>query len=665
MGRRARDVLQRVTAISMTTPNSWYPLPVPSEWAPHERQRFRDFCRALADASYDALPAVPQVHTTGLLAAMHLVHDLVTQGWALRVERGGAVAVEPPTASTDPGEEKVRVQRQEVWKRDEQLMVPSVRRFVTAIEQPREFRGAFVSIFSLMRDGEELADALRVAATADDPAILQSVVDPYVQVISGEERCEHTGLRLVDIWRYFRHTWSNQYVSTPGRTMMLLVRDRAAPRHPVIGIAALGSAIVQLSQRDEWIGWQPDQFVHELIENPTAKMARWVLRRLEQHRDELYLDDLLDDGLYWPSLWDTPTQDAINRLAKEADVRRRDHHRFVRRSDFKHNVDHTGWRARAESDLYRSKRCLALADLLRARGALGPVLDSTPTKAGLALVLQAREARRAISSVLRRAKAESVGTEIADLTVCGAVAPYNTILGGKLVSMLAVSPTVVAAYRNRYRDYASQIASSMAGRPITRRSNLVFVGTTSLYGSGSSQYNRIRIPAEVLGGEDGIEFRRLGRSRSYGTSHLSNATAQALTRYTEQSQGGSRVNSIFGEGVNPKLRKLRAGIELLGWPAEDLLQHRRPRLIYGVSLVNNLRDYLLEVDRKPRYVWSTGTSADIARIAEWWRQRWLSSRIQSEKVLESAAEHRLARPVRHGARVLLPVLDGDDEPDEA
>lgn len=648
----------------MTASRSWHQLPVPPEWAPHERQRFRDYCRALAEAPYDALPAVPRVRSTGLLAAVHLMHDLVTQGWALRVERGGAVAVAPPTISADATEEKIRVQRQEIWKRDEQLRILSVRRFVKAMEQPREFHGAFVSIFSLMRNGAELADALRTVATKDDTADLRRVIDPYVQVISGEERCEYTGLRLVDIWRYFRHTWSNQYVSTPGRTMMLLVRDRAVPRHPVIGIAALGSSIVQLGPRDEWIGWQPDQVLDELVKNPTARMARWLLRRLEQHRSELYLDDLLDDGLYWPSLWDTPTEDAINRLVKEADARRRDHHRFVRRSDFKHNVDHTSWRARAESDLYRSKRCLALAELLRARAALAPYLDATPTKAGLARALQTREARRAISSVLRRAKAESVGTEIADLTVCGAVAPYNSVLGGKLVSMLAVSPTVAAAYRRRYRDYASQIASSMAGRPVTRSSNLVFVGTTSLYGSRSSQYNRIRIPADVLGGEHGIEFLRLGRSRSYGTSHLSTATTQALTRYTEQSQGGSRVNSIFGEGVNPKLRKLRAGIELLGWPAEDLLQHRRPRLIYGVSLVTNLRDYLLGVNRKPRYPWSLDNDSDIARIGDWWRRRWLSHRIQSETVLESLADHQLTRPVRHGARVDLPAVDNDDETDQ-
>src|SRR6266511_255914 len=162
--------------------------------------------------------------------------------------------------------------------------------------------------------------------------------------------------------------------------------------------------------------------------------------------------------------------------AKGGDARRRDHHRFVRASDFKKVRDVSDpdvWRSRAESDLFRSKRCLALADLLRARAALDQFLYPKPSRDGLGQALDDAKGKRAIAMVLRRAKAESVGTEIADLTVCGAVAPYNALLGGKLVSMLAVSPSVVRAYHRRYADYSSEIASSMAGRPIRRRTNLV------------------------------------------------------------------------------------------------------------------------------------------------------------------------------------------------
>jgi ATP/maltotriose-dependent transcriptional regulator MalT len=157
------------------------------------------------------------------------------------------------------------------------------------MERPRMFGGRFVSVFSLMRDGGELRAALESAR--GDVTSLRSVIDPYIQVISRTDRCEHTGLRLGDVWRYFRRTWSNQYTSTLGRTMMLLVRDRAAAFHPVIGIAALGSPIVQIRERDEWIGWQSGPFLAALARHPTQAMARWVTGRLDRAAAELY--DLL------------------------------------------------------------------------------------------------------------------------------------------------------------------------------------------------------------------------------------------------------------------------------------------------------------------------------------------------------------------------------------
>ncbi len=643
----------------MTPAAPWIPLPTPPALSRSEARALTEAARGLVStrgrASTKGAGPGPARRTHPALAAAALVlGDLVAQGWSIRVDAAGGVAVRPPKEAADPAREKARVRKQELLKRDEQLSVPSVRRFVAEMERPREFRGRFVSIFSLMRDGEELRTALEAVDSGDDAATrLRTVIDPYIQVVDPTERCAHTGLRLGDIWRYFRHTWSNQYTSTPGRTMLLLIRDRAAPCHPVIGIAALGSSIVQIKERDDWIGWQSSQFAGAMAERPTIRMARWVNDRLDSALGELFLDDLIEDGLYWPSLWADPTEDAIERLRKESAARRDDHRRFVLRREFKRGIDPNdaeAWRQRAESDLFRSKRCLALADLLRCRAALLPFF-SPPTRSGLAMALADTEGRRAIGDLVRRAKAETVGTEMADLTVCGAIAPYNAVLGGKLVAALAVSPTVVRAYHERYGDYASIIASSMAGRPIRRRNNLVFVGTTSLYGAGSSQYNRLHFPAERLGGNGRIEFRELGHSRSFGTSHLSSQTVSALVLLSEQSRTGVRVNSIFGEGVNPKLRKVRDGLDLLGWPSEALLQHGRQRIVYGVSLVSNLLPYLLGVETEPNYLFRRNVKDDVTKVSDWWLQRWLTPRVRSTEVLDAVATHRSGRPSRHGARV--------------
>jgi Druantia protein DruA len=633
--------------------DTWYSLPVPSHASPSQRIHFLSAAAELARSSAPVPRA--SMHDTAMDAGLSVLTDLAAQGWRVRVDAEG-LFVQAPTAEAEPADEKERVRGQELLKRDEQLATPSVRRFIERMERPREYKGAFVSIFSLMRDGGELADALVSKGASPE------VIDPYVEVISSRDRCGHTGLRLLDIWRYFRHTWSNQLTSTPGRTIPLLIRDRAAPFHPVIGIAALGSAIVQIAERDDWIGWQPQDVVSLLDENPELRWARWLYRRLEHSLDEIYLDDLIEDGLYWPNLWDEPTDHSVERLRSESAARRQDHNRFARKSDFETPSDPSdvdAWTDRARSDLFRSKRCLALADLLSARKALAPYLAPKPTRAGLRSALEDNKARRAISAILRRAKAEAVGTEIADLTVCGAVPPYNALIGGKLVGMLAVSPTVVHDYHQKYSEYASQIASSLAGKPVRRRSNLVFVGTTSLYGSSSSQYNRLRLPRHVLDSREDIVFRRLGRSRSFGTSHLSAGSVKALVKLAEETQTGARVNSIFGEGVNPKFRKMRQGLDILGWPSEELLQHRRPRLVYGVALIDNLLPYLLGAEEEPRYLFRRNVANDTERIAAWWRERWLLNRIQSEEVLATVRQHRVDRPVRHGARVALPPVPAD------
>ena len=221
--------------------------------------------------------------------------------------------------------------------------------------------------------------------------------------------------------------------------------------------------------------------------------------------------------------------------------------------------------------------------------------------------------------------------------------------------MLAVGPGVVAEYKRRYSQAVSQIASSMAGRPIIRPPNLVYFGTTSLYGNGSSQYNRIKVPAAVLGGTSDahLVYQEIGQSKSYGTSQFSDETVGALVDCLRQSTNGERVHSIFGEGVSPRLRKIREGLALLGFPEQTLLQHGRRRTVYGVMLATNVRDYLVGLDRIPRYLVPVNGGPGDKTIVAWWRHRWLSGRIQSDQVLEQVAQHRHVYPICHGARVHL------------
>jgi len=127
-------------------------------------------------------------------------------------------------------------------------------------------------------------------------------------------------------------------------------------------------------------------------------------------------------------------------------------------------------------------------------------------------------------------KAEHVGVDMMDIVVCGTIAPYNVLLGGKLICLLLASPEVVGFYRERYEGRASVIASSMKGDDVVRKPNLVLLATTSLYGVGSSQYNRVRVPLESIGGQVGerLEYAELGESEGYGSSQFSHVTLSYL-----------------------------------------------------------------------------------------------------------------------------------------
>jgi hypothetical protein len=190
---------------------------------------------------------------------------------------------------------------------------------------------------------------------------------------------------------------------------------------------------------------------------------------------------------------------------------------------------------------------------------------------------------------------------------------------------------------------------------------LVLLGTTSLYGNAPSQYNRVRMPTEAGGGSRGAEIRfiRLGRTTGFGSYHFSAETVNAMEILLARHHRGREVNSIFGEGVNPKLRKVRAALDELGLPSDLLLQHGQPRVVYGIPLAANFREVLLGREQKGKYLLPRrGRTAEA--IGRFWTERWLGRRIEDPQVLAEVTRHSLTHPITHGARVPLP--EPDEEP---
>lgn len=598
-----------------------------------------------------------------LIAALSVTIDLVAQGWRV-VTTSPSVVIEF-TNGFSPEAEKERIRHVHLIDRDEQHRLPATRSFIKGMEKRRLTNKGWHSIYSVMRDGVSLAQELSAVRTVDAPDAkleqLRGVVKPYIQFVERDVYCEHTGLRLQDIWRYFRHTWVNSYKSVPGRSMMILIRDSAAANHPVIGIACLASSVVQQSARDKWIGWDAESSIdHFRTSTNPRRDAAWLVAEIDRLIKSIYLKDLLAEGIVTRVDLRKPTPRIIEKLLKDSERAIRHHRRYPNAAQHKHvnSKSVAEWRARAETSLFRSKRAKQLAVLLSIRMVFQEEkIGGDVTKSAWNQAFESARFRQAVGQVVRMLKGERVGVNMMDITVCGAVAPYNLLLGGKLVCLLLCSPEVVNQYERRYENQTSLIASSMRGAPVHRKAQLVLLCTTSLYGSALSQYSRVKVPAEVIGGKphEKIEYRSIGLSEGFGSFHISQETLGLMATLIGRSKEARKVNSIFGEGVNPLMRKIREGLELLGLPSDVLLNHGNKRVVYGVSLARNFRDVLLGLADSARYnVPMTKERLRTEMLADFWRQRWLLNRLEKPGILDEVSNHTVVYPIKHGAQVALP-----------
>ncbi|HUC79466.1 MAG TPA: Druantia anti-phage system protein DruA [Flavisolibacter sp.] len=594
-----------------------------------------------------------------LLFLQNLLLDLLAQDWQLVVQRD-KVRVELETleeGDRDLDQEKNKTRRRHLLARDLQLKIPSVAEFIKSMERRRLTTKGWHSIFSVMRDGIQLRNVLEEIACLESEEErvreLSKTVKPYIQFVEPDKKCEETGLYLSDIWRYFRHTWISEYKSLPGRSLSILIRDAAAPNHPVIGIAALGSSVAQQTCRDHWIGWEGKSFLDRLKNNPSAKHAVWITDMLETLLKEVYLKDFLQEKIITRSQITKPTVEVIKQLRALSQEFRQKHIDNPHKAKFTVNNNEMSWEERAQTFLFKSKRAILLADLLSIKYVLNKY-NFKGDKKQLADCLEKGDFCDAIERLVRKVKSIHVGINMMDIIICGSIAPYNHLLGGKLVCMMLTSPEVVQYYNSKYKDYVSLIASSMRGKAVVRVPQLVFLGTTSLYGVGSSQYNRIHIPTGAIGGNDGgrVEYRKLGYTEGFGSFHFSGQTIKLADAVAGRENGRTRVNSIFGEGANPLLRKLKDAMEHLKLESNPILNHRNRRVVYGISLAENFSEVLLGLANKAKYHFPLSkarTRSDL--IANYWTKRWLLNRITNPEILERVSGHSLAYPVTHGARV--------------
>lgn len=632
-------------------------------------------CRPAAD---ELQPAVARIRTRllaeadrcggdkqGLRFIISVLCDLRNQNWTY-VVKGDEIRIVRP-AETD----KASVRASHAVARDKQLSQPAVRQFIRRMEKRRPTAGGGSVCYSLMRDGRELVAGLRGAVSRNTEEqqleALRQVIDPYIQIVRTGTVCELTGYELNDIWRYFRHTWATSYNSSVGRELKVLIRDRATKHHAVIGIGAMVSPR-HLVHIDRWVGWERGGFLKELESHPSDEWARWLDESLTSLLGDIYVEDFITDKILKRTHLTKPDQDVIDRLQSEADSAKAAHRLYPEQAQHKGEGEEKlppSWVERAKTHLYRGNRATALAELLKARLNLANAGFRSPAGSSLEKAVKAAAGRDAIGTVLKYVKSVHAGINVLDISVCGAVPPYSPLLGGKLVAMMLAGPAVIQAYAEAYRASPSIIASAMAGRPVVREPHLVLLTTSSLYGDPLNQYTRAAVPASEVGGPpgDAVRYKELGKTLGQGSHHISEDTVEEAELFLAQRADGHRVNSIFGEGVNPRLRKIRGALDLCGFKSDHILEHGSPRVLYGVALASNYQSVLLGRSNQPEYILpQDDVAAVMARIADYWRRRWLLGRIKKDETLAQAALHTLIEPIEHGARVILPDVEGEDGP---
>jgi len=668
------------------------------------------------------LPETPPEHDVSImeeyteslkyLGCLEVLLDLVEIGYYIEKDPSldgfPPVQVYPPDPNRfedDPQQYKDFERKILQKERKAQFEEKSIREFIREMEEPDYHKGRSVSIRDLIADGPSLYEDL--SRLQDRPrekitTALSDAIQPYVQVAEKGVDDVHTGRDLHNIWRYFRYTWLTPNNSVPGRNIHFLIRDAARDHHPVMGIASIASSMMNLRQRDKYLGWRLDAVEEELErksriitheeqlpkeertenrETRTVKKTEYleteekkeqrvseycqmlrsavetailesieniryddfiqrcpdltqtnfdqatdtVMRRLKQleglatyvFKNKPPLVGNVDNPDEYENIFD-PDEFGLNPAdLKDLDIKDRDPDKL------------DSWEKKSETALFIKKRANALQKLLRDRKYFQEFSEQSDREF-IENTLESERGRRALKTALKEMKKRRVGAGMMNIQVCGAIPPYNHILGGKLVAMALTGPEVINAYRNKYEGYRSKIASAMKGEPVIKENELVFLDTTGLFKVGSAQYDRVRVPTP----SGKITYEKIGTTEGYGSVQFGVSTRERLVKVTEILENRKAVRGRFGEGIAPKMRKIRNGLENLGLNG-DLLKHESPRVIYAVPIAEDFREYLFGLTDDPDYYWPMEDPAEEQQqIYDYWKYRWVSKRIQKDDILQ-------------------------------
>ena len=215
---------------------------------------------------------------------------------------------------------------------------------------------------------------------------------------------------------------------------------------------------------------------------------------------------------------------------------------------------------------------------------------------------------------------------VMDAYVLGAVPPYNFLLGGKLVALLATSNVIREHFVARYAGRPSGILG------LIRAPHLVMLTTASAMGR-SSMLNRLKREGELI-------WKSLGMTLGWGHFHLGNGHFEAMAEFMREESPEIFNTYKFGGGPSWKLRVIRSCLRELGIPG-TALQHGIRREVFAAPLSGDWKEFLQGRSDVPDFY-----DCSTDDLMSYFRDRWLLPRANRDSRYKDVTQQDIQRQVR-------------------
>lgn len=563
-----------------------------------------------------------------------VLRDAREMGWKIRSIRSNKpIFVKPKFSNKETRKE--HIQKILDLRVKEQKEIPTIRKFLSKFNSK--------DIISEIEDLPKEKGAL--THWFDDIEI--------IPVVNEQQR---------EVFRYLRHSWRIPYSTTPGRTLSFIVQKS---NKNVVGIFTLASPTLWMSGRDESLGFENLAIIKNkgVKETKSQWIERWKKtgmkntdnRRIHPHSGKYTISEFIASLklALIRRLEQLPLveMDNINeKLLNEMGVDLKITKPQMKLSLTTNNIDK---RKRLYSKCFESLNILNQAPQINTFDDLWDYLHGENSD---------ENHLRSMKQGLREQKTHAFAGSLADISICGAIPPYNPLRLGKLVAMLTMSDFVSKTWEEKYGDDVSVIASAVAGRPINRKSNFAALATTGLYGKGNIQYDRVKVGS----GPTTRRMKKIGETgegegdqrKGPSTLTISLESWNRINAYCDTYDIAANISGKFGEGTSARLRQLNAiRASLISEIPEifdkdlwdNIVLNPFSRSIHVSLLSRNSTRYLLGIDNNVSHIEPLPT---VHEIVEQWKERWLIPLINNEEadIFERIKKQDLAK--------LLPYYNG-------